>query len=64
MKNIAKICLILSFLLTNFAAFAQIDEPPGDGDPQAAPIDTKLILLATVGILFVLYTLRQKKKTV
>ncbi|MBF6641032.1 hypothetical protein IVB69_06030 [Flavobacterium sp. J49] len=64
MKNIAKICLLLSLLLTNFAAFAQIDEPPEGGDAQAAPIDTKLILLATMGILFVLYTLRQKKKTV
>lgn len=64
MKNILKICLILSLLLTNFMAFAQIDEPPGDGDPQPAPIDTKLILLAIIGVLFVLFTLRRKIKTV
>lgn len=64
MKNIYKTCLMLSLLLANFSAFAQIDEPPGDGDPQPAPINTKLIFLAITGVLFVLFTLKQKKKTV
>lgn len=62
MKNILKICLILSLLLTNFSAFAQ-GEPNPDLDPQPAPINSKLILLTITGVLFVLYTLRQKKKT-
>lgn len=63
MKNIFKICLILTLLLTNFIALGQ-GEPDPDPDPQPAPINTKLILLAITGVLFVLFTLRQKKKTV
>jgi hypothetical protein len=63
MKNIYKICLTLSLLLINLTAFAQ-GEPDSDPDPQPAPINTKLILLAISGVLFVLYTFRQKKKTV
>ena len=63
MKNIVKICFILSLLLTNFTALAQGEPDPG-GDPQPAPINTKLILLAISGVLFVLYTFRQKKKTI
>nr|WP_294775773.1 hypothetical protein [uncultured Flavobacterium sp.] len=63
MKSIYKICLTLFLLLTNLAAFAQ-GEPDPDPDPPAAPINTSLILLAFVGVLFILYTLRQHKKTV
>lgn len=64
MKNIWKICLVLSLLLINFSAFAQIIDPDPDPDPPVAPINTKLILLAITGVLFVLFTLRQKKKTI
>jgi hypothetical protein len=66
MKNIFKYCLVLSLFLTNFSAFAQLGDPNEGEDPQptAAPINTKLILLTIVGVLFVLYSLRQNKKTI
>ncbi len=72
MKNILKISLFLFALLSNIAMFAQ----PGDGDntgsgggnnleggdPPAAAINSKLIILAIVAVLYVLYTFKNRKK--
>jgi hypothetical protein len=60
--------LTLFLLLCDFIAFAQPgDEDDGGGledntDPQPAPIDGRLLILAIVGILFVFYTYRRHKK--
>ena len=54
------------FLLHDFRLFAQGDDNDGgdleDDDPPAAPINTKLIYLAIIGIAFVFYTLHRRKK--
>ncbi len=39
-------------LITSVASNAQIVDPPGDGDPPAAPINNYLIVLVFVGIYF------------
>jgi hypothetical protein len=64
-----KFYLISFILLSDFSTFAQ---PPGgddnggvlegDDDPVAATINGKLILLAIIGLLFVIYTFRKNKK--
>lgn len=73
MKNVYKFYVLAFVLLSDFVVFAQ----PGDdddgtggggglegGDPAPSPINSKLILLAITGILFVMYTFRKNKKTV
>jgi hypothetical protein len=66
MKRVYTIALMAFFLLHDFRLFAQGDEnDDGDlegDDPPAAPINTKLIYLALVGIAFVFYTLQKRKK--
>lgn len=71
MKNILKFYLIAFLLISDFVVYAQ----PGDnddggggglegGDPQPAPINSKLIILLILGILFVFYTYRKNKRAV
>jgi hypothetical protein len=72
MKNTLKYYFVtFLFLATDFVAFAQGgpgDEGDGDGglegtgDPQPAPINSKLVLLAIMGILFVVYTYRKNRR--
>jgi len=68
MKNLLKFYLLGFILLSDFMAFAQGDEDDGGGggleggDPEPAPINSKLILLAIIGIFFVMFTLRKNKK--
>jgi len=69
MKNIYKLYLLTFVLLSNFAVFAQPgdnDDGGGTGlegsDPAPTPINSKLILLAIMGIVFVMYTFRKNKK--
>jgi hypothetical protein len=69
MKNIFKIYLLSFFLLSDFMVFAD----PGDGgddgenpedptDPEPLPINSKLIWLAILGILFIIYKRKELKK--
>ena len=67
MKNIYKYYLLSFVLLSDFVVFAQPGDDDGGGgleggDPQPAPINSQLIVLAIVGILFVMYTFRKNKK--
>ncbi|MEC4050713.1 hypothetical protein OX284_014840 [Flavobacterium sp. SUN046] len=69
MKNLLKLCLFAFTLFSNLAMFAQPGDQDNVGqgnlegtDPPVAPINTKLILLAIVGIFFVIYTLKNRKK--
>ena len=69
MRKFYKFYLLSFILLSDFVAFAQPGDDDGGGgleggDPAPAPINGKLILLAIMGIIFVLYTYRNKKRTV
>lgn len=68
MKKIVNIGLIAFFLLHDFRLFAQGDEDDnGDlegNDPPAAPINTKLLYLALIGIAFVYYTYKSRKRQI
>jgi hypothetical protein len=67
MKKIYHIVLLAFFLLHDFRVFAQGDDDDNggleDNDPPAAPINTKLIYLALVGIAFALYIYKSRRKT-
>ena len=63
MKKLLKFYLLTFVLLSDFVAFAQIVEPPDEGDPIPAPINGKMILLAIAGVCFVIYTFSKNKKT-
>ena len=63
MRKFYKFYLLSFILLSDFVAFAQPGDDDGGGglegdDPAPAPINGKLILLAIMGIIFVLYTLQ------
>ena len=71
MKNIYKFYLLSFVLLSDFVVFAQPGNGDGGGgggleggDPQPAPINSKLIILAIMGIVFVMYTFRKNKKII
>lgn len=70
MKNLVKLFLLSSVLLCNLIAFAQPGDEDdfgggglegGDPGPSAAPINSKLILLAIAGVCFVIYYFRKNK---
>ncbi|MBF6608670.1 MAG: hypothetical protein ITG00_08020 [Flavobacterium sp.] len=68
-KNLLKFYVLTFVLFSDFVIFAQgpgNDSEDGDleggDDLPAAPINTKLIWLAIVGVLFVLYTYRKSRK--
>ncbi len=70
MKNSLKFYFVTLLLLaSDFVAFAQPGDDDGGGglegdDPQPAPIDSKLIILLIIGILFVFYTYKKSRRTV
>lgn len=67
MRKLLKLYLLSFLFLSDFVAFAQPGDDDGTGgleggDPQPAPINSKLILLAITGILFAVYTFRKNRK--
>ena len=69
MRKLFKFYILSFIFLSDFVAFAQPGDDDGGGgleggDPQPAPINSKLILLAITGMLFVFYTYRKNRKTV
>ena len=65
MKKLLKFYLLSFVLLSDFTVFAQGPvEPPDDGDPSPASINSKMILLAIAGVCFVIYTFRKNKRIV
>ena len=69
MKKLLKFYILTFVLLSDFIAFAQPGADDGSGgleggDPQPAPINTKLILLAIAGVCFVIYYFRKNKRIV
>lgn len=68
MKKLLKLYLLSFILLSDFVAFAQPGDDQGGGglegdDPQPAPINGEMILLAIAGVLFVIYTFRKNRRT-
>ena len=70
MKKLLKFYLLSLVLLSDFVTFAQPGDDDGGGgggleggDPEPAPINGKLIVLAVLGLLFVLYTFRKNRRT-
>lgn len=69
MKKLLKFYLFSFILLSDIMVFAQPGDDDGGGgleggDPQPAPINSKLILLAIAGVLFVIYSFRKNKRAV
>ncbi|UPT71484.1 MAG: signal peptidase [Flavobacterium sp. JAD_PAG50586_2] len=68
MKKLLKFYLLSFVLLSDFLTYAQPGDTDGGGggleggDPEPAPINSKLILLAIAGILFVIYTFRKSEE--
>jgi len=68
MKKFLKFYLFAFFLLSNLVVFAQgTEDEDGDlegGDPQPAPINGKLFILAIIGITFAIYTYKKNRRQV
>jgi hypothetical protein len=69
MKNLFRLYLLSFFILSDFVLFAQPGDDDGGGgvgggDPQPSPINSKLIVLAIMGVLLVIYTFRKNKETI
>ena len=70
MKNyLLKIFITCSCLFSDFVAFTQIGNNDDNGDlegndPPAAPINSKLIILAIAGIFFAVYKFKENRKFV
>jgi hypothetical protein len=67
MKNIFKLYLLTFFILSDFIVFAQPAADDGTGgvegnDPPAAPINTKLIILLGLGLIFAFLQIKKHKK--
>ena len=62
-SNLLKIYATLMMAFVSFLSVAQPVDPPADDDPPPAPINTKLIWLAVVGIIFAFYYFNQLSKS-
>lgn len=69
MKNLIKFGFLFFFLLSDFIMFAQPgdDDDNGGGglegvDPAPAPINSKIIILLIVGLVFAFYKLKNIPK--
>lgn len=66
MSNIYRLNLVAFFLLIDFIAFAQPGSDDGSGglegdDAPAAPINSKLILLLIIGLVYAYYQVKRYK---
>ena len=70
MKNyLLKTFILCTCLLSDFVVFSQIGNNDDNGDlegndPPAAPINSKLIILAIAGIFFAIYKFKENRKLV
>ena len=69
MKKLLKLFFLATVLLSGFVTYAQPGSGDGGGtleggDPQPAPINSKLLFLAIAGVCFVIYYFRRNKKIV
>ena len=65
-KSLLKFYILAFLFLSDFVMYAQGDDDDGGclecPDPAPAPINSKIIILFIVGVLFAYYTLKRKKK--
>ncbi len=65
MKKLMKFYILAFILFSDFVVYAQIVDPnEGDDPPPGAPINGQIMVLAILGILYVIYTYRKNKKIV
>jgi hypothetical protein len=69
MKNYEKLSLVIFMLMFNILTFAQPGTDDGfgtleDDEPAAASINSKLLLVALIGISYMFYKLKNSKKQV
>ena len=62
-SNLFKLYATLMMAFVSFLSFADPIDPPADDDPPPAPINTKLIWLAIVGVSFAFLYFRKQIKT-
>lgn len=63
MKLKTKLSLLAILLLSDCLIFAQGDPDPTE-DPPPTPINTKIILLFIVGLLFAFYSIRKYRRQI
>lgn len=68
-NNLFKILIFSFVLLSDFMMYSQPGDDTAGGDLEgtdapAAPINSKLIILALAGIIFAVYTFKNNRKTV
>ncbi len=66
-KNFLTLPLVILFVLMDIAVFAQPGDDDGSGglegnDPPPAPINTKLIWLVVLGLIYAYYSIRKYRK--
>ena len=66
-NNLFKLFIFSFVLLSDFVMYSQPGDDTGDctlegDDAPAAPINSKLIILALAGIIFAVYTVRNSRK--
>lgn len=69
LNNSFKIFVFSFVLLSDFIMYSQPADDTGDGtlegdDAPAAPINSKLLILALAGVIFAVYTFKNNRKTV
>lgn len=62
-SHLLKIYATLASAFVSFVSYADPFDPPAEDDLPAAPINTKLIWLAMIGIAFAFYYFNQKSKS-
>ena len=67
MKNYQKMSIFLFMLLFDFMTFAQPGDTDGtpdglEGEEPAAPINSKLFILALMGVMFIVYKIKTTRK--
>lgn len=68
-KNFLTIPLVILFVLMDFVVFAQPGDDDGSGglegnDPPPAPINSKIIWLAIIAIIYGFYSIKKYKKAI
>ena len=62
MKHIKKIIAPVLFVLVTFKSFAQEPPPPGPPPPVGLPIDSGLIILMVVAVIYGVYIVLKLNK--
>lgn len=66
MKNLLKIYAFAFFFLYDFVAFAQPNDEDNNGDLEGndVPINSKLVVLLLLGLVFAFYSFKKNRKPI